>query len=275
MSSQASPPEPMADASPVTYAIDHGVATVTMNRPRAMNALDHSARELLRDTLADAAHDPDVRAVVVTGAGRAFCVGQDLREHVTSLAEKSNADLWAIVPQHYAPIAHTIAAMRKPVIAAVNGVAAGAGASIALACDLRVFADSAGLNTAFVGIGLSCDTGISWTLPRIVGAGRAADLLLLPRTVGAEEALALGIANRVVPAAELGSATMELAHALAAGPTIAYASVKEAIAYGATHSFDEALAFEGELMARTGATEDHRNAVASFMAKEPPEFHAR
>jgi 2-(1,2-epoxy-1,2-dihydrophenyl)acetyl-CoA isomerase len=165
--------------------------------------------------------------------------------------------------------------MPKPVIAAVNGVAAGAGASMAFACDLRLMADRASYNTAFTSIGLSCDTGMSWTLPRMVGWARATELLLQPRTIRADEALLLGLATRVVPADDLGEAAAELAQTLAAGPTLAYAAAKRALAYAATNTAVDALAYEGTLMAWTGNTQDHRDAVASFLAKEQPTFHGR
>jgi 2-(1,2-epoxy-1,2-dihydrophenyl)acetyl-CoA isomerase len=264
------------DPAPVLCALDGGVATVTLNRPAAMNALDVALKKSLRDTLASLAGNPDVRAVVLTGAGeKAFCVGQDLREHVTNLADKSPEDVWMTVPEHYTPIARTLATMPKPVVAAVNGVAAGAGASIAFACDFRIVAETAGFNLAFAGIGLSADTGASWTLPRLVGWAKAKELLLTPSTVPAAQAAELGLATRVVPAAEVETAAHELASRLAAGPTVAFASIKAAMAYSATHGLEESLAFEGEMMARTGGTDDHRDAVAAFVAKEKPVFHGR
>jgi len=257
------------------YEVTGGVATLTLNRPDAMNALDTDLKVALRDTLRAAGDDDQVRAVVLTGAGRAFCVGQDLREHVSNLRDLSPEELFATVPAHYAPIARTLVTMPKPVVAAVNGVAAGAGASIAFACDFRIFADTAGVNTAFADIGLSVDTGASWTLPRLVGHGKAVELLLMPETVPAEEALQLGLATKVVPAEELAESARELAERLADGPTEAYAGIKRALAFSATHPLDESLAFEGEMMARTGATDDHRSAVASFVSKERPVFRGR
>jgi len=179
------------------------------------------------------------------------------------------------VPEHYAPITLSLVTMPKPVVAAVNGVAAGAGASIAFAADFRIVADTARFNLAFSGIGLSADTGASWTLPRLVGNGKAIELLFLSSTVSADEALRLGLATRVVPAEDLDGSAREFAERLAAGPTEAYAAIKRALAFSATHPLDESLVFEGEMMARTGATEDHRGAVASFVAKEQPVFRGR
>lgn len=259
-------------SEPVRIETADAVATVTLNRPDAMNALDEATKVALRDGLGAVGADDAVRAVVLTGTGRAFCVGQDLREHATNLRDRPLDQVWATVGEHYAPIARSLLTMPKPVVAAVNGIAAGAGASIAFACDLRLVADTAAFNLAFTAIGLSCDTGASWTLPRLVGQAKARELLLLPSTVDAPSALALGLATRVVPSADLASQAMTLAAQLARGPTLAYAAVKEALRYSAAHSLDEALAREAVLMARTGGSADHRNAVTSFVAKEPPEF---
>jgi 2-(1,2-epoxy-1,2-dihydrophenyl)acetyl-CoA isomerase len=259
----------------VLYDVSEGIATITLNRPAAMNSLDIATKVALRDTVQAAADDPAVRAVVLTGTGRAFCVGQDLKEHIGLLEANDTAALWSTVPDHYAPIALALAEMPKPVIAALNGVAAGAGASMAFACDFRIVADTAGFNLAFTGIALSCDTGISWTLPRLIGQARATELLYFPRTIPADEALTLGLATTVVPAADLAATTAELAAKLANGPTIAYGSVRQSLAYSATHTLAESLAFEADKMRLTGDTEDHKNAVASFVAKQKPTFHGK
>jgi 2-(1,2-epoxy-1,2-dihydrophenyl)acetyl-CoA isomerase len=255
----------------VKYVVDGAVATITLDRPDAMNSLDTDTKLALRDHVLRAASDPAVRAVVLTGAGRAFCVGQDLREHADALAAGS-ADLGQTVRDHYNPIVTTLATMPKPVVAAVNGIAAGAGAAFAFACDLRVVADSAGFNLAFAAIGLSCDSGSSWTLPRLVGWARARELLLLPRTVTADEAQVLGLATEVVPADIVVDRATELARQFAAGPTQAYAAIREVLEYSATHTLAESVANEAALMGRTGATEDHRGAVTSFLTKQPPTF---
>ncbi len=260
---------------PVRYETADGVATLTLDRPEAMNSLTLAAKVALRDAVQAAAADDAIRCVVVTGSGRAFCVGQDLREHAGNIASQPMETVWSTVPEHYAPIATALATMPKPVIAAVNGVAAGAGASIAFACDFRLVADTAGFNTAFAGIALSCDTGASWTLPRLVGHARAIELLMQPRTVKADEAYQIGLANRVVPAAELAAAAAELAATLAAGPTLAYAAIKQAVAYGASHELAASLALEAEQMARTDSSQDHRDAVSAFVAKQSPVFRGR
>ncbi|MGA9345764.1 MAG: enoyl-CoA hydratase-related protein, partial [Nocardioidaceae bacterium] len=155
--------------APVTYDVADQVATITLARPEDMNSLDTATKDALLGAIQRAAGDDDVRCVVLTGTGRAFCVGQDLREHIANISTQSIEEVWSTVDRHYTPIALGLATMEKPVIAAVNGVAAGAGMSIALACDLRLAADTAGFNTAFTAIGLSCDTGASWSLPRLVG----------------------------------------------------------------------------------------------------------
>jgi 2-(1,2-epoxy-1,2-dihydrophenyl)acetyl-CoA isomerase len=251
-----------------------GVATVRLNRPDAMNALTVATKEALLEALRAVAEDPTVRCVVLTGSGRAFCVGQDLKEHVELLREGAEA-LWTTVPEHYNPLVELIATMDKPVVAALNGVAAGAGAAFAFAADFRVMADTAGINLAFAGIALSCDSGSSWALPRLVGVARAKELLLLPRTIPAQECLDLGLVTRVVTAAELDGTVAGLAATLAAGPTLAYGAIRRAVAFSAGHGLTESLAHEAQLMARTGTTEDHQSAVRAFLAKEKPVFSGR
>src|SRR3954454_16898180 len=243
--------------SPVLLEVCDGVATITFNRPEAMNSLDVATKEALLATVREVADDAVVRCVVLTGTGRAFCVGQDLKEHVEILHSGSPEALFRTVDEHYNPIVTTLAGMQKPVIAAVNGVAAGAGASLAFACDLRVVADTAGFNLAFANIALSCDTGSSFTLQRLVGRAKALELLSFPRTVQADEALALGMATHVVPAGELTEVVTGLAARLAAGPTVALGALRQSVEYAAGHDFAEAVAFESAQMTRTGATADH------------------
>ena len=241
-----------------------------------MNGLDVATKDLLRDTVLRVAEDPEVRCVVLTGSGRAFCVGQDLKEHLAGLRGDTSVPLSETVEVHYNPTVLALATMPKPVIAAVNGVAAGAGASLAFAADFRVLADSAAFNTSFAGVALSCDTGASWTLPRLVGRGTAMELLYFPRTVPAAEALELGLATRVVPAADLATHRPGAGRSrLAAGPTVAFGAIRQAVEHSSSHSFEESLAFEAEKMALTGGTEDHLAAVDAFMAKEKPTFHGR
>ena len=258
----------------VLLDLTDGVATVTLNRPEAMNALDIATKDVLLATLRQVADDPAVRCVVLTGTGRAFCVGQDLREHIGLLAGRDDS-LWTTVPEHYNPIVELLSTMNKPVIAAINGVAAGAGASFAFAADLRIMVDTGGFNLAFAGIALSCDSGASWTLPRLIGIAKAKELLLFPRTVPADEALELGMVNRVVSAEELPAAVDKLARTLAAGPTLAYGSIRRSVAFSAGEPLRESLAHEADQMAVTGGSQDHAAAVAAFLAKEAPTFQGR
>lgn len=277
MSPSASSPDPAARqavSTAVLLDVDGGVATVTLNRPEAMNALDTELKEQLLAALQQVADDPEVRCVVLTGSGRAFCVGQDLREHIRSLSSGSES-LGTTVTEHYNPIVTLLTTMNKPVIAALNGVVAGAGASFAFAADLRVLVDSAGINLAFAGIALSCDSGASWALPRLVGTAKAKELLLLPRTIPAAECLELGLVTKVVGAEDLESTVQELAATLAAGPTLAYGSIRRAVAFSASHGLAESLANEAELMSLTGGSEDHRAAVTAFLAREKPLFTGR
>jgi 2-(1,2-epoxy-1,2-dihydrophenyl)acetyl-CoA isomerase len=221
------------------------------------------------------AEDPAVRCVVLTGTGKAFCTGQDLKEHVELLQNGGSEMLFTTVDKHYNPIVTTLAGMAKPVVAAVNGVAAGAGASLAFACDLRVVADTAGFNLAFANVALSCDTGSSYTLQRLVGPAKALELLYFPRTISAADALELGIATTVVPADDLAAEVSSLAARLAAGPTVALGAIRQSVAYAAGHTFEESVALESAMMQRTGATADHRAAVAAFVAKQKPVFEGR
>ncbi|MGW1276927.1 2-cyclohexenylcarbonyl CoA isomerase [Streptomyces tsukubensis] len=266
----------MADS--VLYDVTDGLATITLNRPDAMNALNVEAKVALREAVRAAAADGAVRAVLLTGNGRAFCVGQDLKEHSELLArdeESGSRATMSTVGDHYNPIVRALAGMEKPVVAGVNGVAAGAGLGFALAADVRVVADTASFTTAFAAVGLTADSGVSWTLPRLIGHSRAADLLLFPRSLTAQEAYELGIANRLVAADALADEARAVARALAEGPTLAYAAIKESLAHSASHSLEETLAKEDELQTRAGASRDHRNAVVAFTAKQKPVFEGR
>jgi 2-(1,2-epoxy-1,2-dihydrophenyl)acetyl-CoA isomerase len=265
----------LADSSaPVLVDLADGVATVTLNRPEAMNSLDAAAKNALVAALSQVAADPAARCVVLTGAGRAFCVGQDLKEHISLI----NADRWSLkrtVHEHYSPVVSLIATMNKPVVAAINGVAAGAGAAFAFAADGRVMVDTAGINLAFTGIALPCDSGTSWTLPRLIGIAKAKELLLFPRTVGAQECLELGMVTKVVTAPELAPTVAELAGKLAAGPTLAYGAVRRALDFAASHDLAASLASEEEHMHACGLSDDHLAAVNAFLAKQRPVFEGR
>lgn len=253
---------------------DGAVATVTMNRPDRANGLTTEMKDQLSGALTDVAEDASVRAVVLTGAGKAFCVGQDLAEHAEALRAGATT-AFNTVATHYNPIVTTLATMPKPVVAAVNGACVGAGLGFALACDLRIAADTAKFGTAFTAIGLTCDSGLSSTLVRAVGAARASELVLVGEPFTAEQALEWGIVGRVTPGAELADSAAKLAERLAAGPTVAYAEAKQALAAAWQPSLGDVLAAEGAAQARLGRTDDHRNAVDAFLAKEKPTFSGR
>jgi 2-(1,2-epoxy-1,2-dihydrophenyl)acetyl-CoA isomerase len=254
----------------VLTAVDGAVATITLNRPQARNALTAEMKESLLAELTKAAVDARLRAVIVTGAGGAFSAGQDLREHADLLAAGGAA--LDTVRKHYNPIITTVMTMPKPVIAAVNGNAAGAGASLAFACDFRIGARGASFLMAFARVGLAGDSGVSWTLQRLVGAAKAAELLMLAEPIDAEPALAAGLLNAVVDDDGLAGSAASLASRLAAGPTAAYAAIKEQLLYSASHGLAESLEREAELQTALGRTADHRAATAAFVRKERPVF---
>jgi 2-(1,2-epoxy-1,2-dihydrophenyl)acetyl-CoA isomerase len=252
-----------------------GVVTLTLNRPDSLNSLDVTLKEALRDALADVESDPTCRAVVLAGAGRAFCVGQDLREHVGVL-EAGVTDPLGTVVRHFNVIATRLATLPKPVVAAVRGMAAGAGASLALLADFRVGGPSTRVLMAFANVGLAGDTGVSWTLPRLVGHAKAVELLMLAEPVPAEEALRLGLLTRLADDDELVlPMAQELAARLAAGPTVAYGAIKRQLAIGGAGTLADALAAEAQAQAISGATADHRNATMAFVNKEKPVFEGR
>ncbi|SEH00173.1 2-(1,2-epoxy-1,2-dihydrophenyl)acetyl-CoA isomerase [Nonomuraea solani] len=253
---------------------DGAVAVLTLNRPDRRNALDTGLKAALRRELEAAASDDTVRAVLLTGAGSAFCVGQDLAEHAAALrADAGHA--FDTVEADYAPIIRLLATMGKPVVAAVNGTCAGAGLALALACDLRVLAEEAVFATAFTAIGLTCDSGLSTTLTRSVGASRAQELVLLGESFRARQAVEWGIAGRVVPRAEVDGAARELAARLAAGPTAAYAESKLLLAQAWEHDLGTVLTAEAQAQARLGRSADHAGAVEAFLAKRKPVFEGR
>jgi 2-(1,2-epoxy-1,2-dihydrophenyl)acetyl-CoA isomerase len=252
---------------------DGAVATITINRPEARNALTAETKVALLQALRGCSADDQIRAVVLTGAGPAFCSGQDLREHADLLAAGDTA--LDTVREHYNPTIETIAAMPKPVVAALPGVAAGAGASLAFACDFRLAAERASFLLAFARVGLGADSGASWTLQRLVGTARATELLMLAEPVSAATALQLGLLTAVVPDADLPAAAADFAARLAAGPTLAYAAIKESLLYGAAHRLSESLEKEADLQVRLGQSDDHRDATSAFVAKQTPVFHGR
>ncbi|HEY7936509.1 MAG TPA: enoyl-CoA hydratase-related protein [Candidatus Limnocylindrales bacterium] len=251
------------------WAADSGVATITLDRPEALNSLEATLKHDLLRALRDAGRDPEVRVVILTGAGRAFCAGQDLKERL----QPDPTPLDVEVRERFNPLVQAIRSMDKPVIAAINGVAAGAGASLAFACDLRIAAETASFVLAFGRIGLVPDSGATWLLPRLIGLGRATELMLLPDPVGAADALRIGLVNRVVPAGELLAAAGVMAAALAAAAPRSLALTKRAIRRSLEATFEESLDYEASLQGIAGRTTDHAEGLAAFVEKRPPSFN--
>lgn len=259
---------------PVLVEREGATVVLTLNRPDRHNALNGELRGALLTALQEVADDGAVRAVVLTGAGRAFCVGQDLAEHAETLRTDPSSALRAVT-EHYNPITRTLAGLPKPVIAAINGACAGAGLGFALACDLRIAAAGAKFTTAFAAIGLTADSGLSASLARALGASRAGELLLLSEPFTAEQAAEWGLVRSVVAAEAVRETALALAGRLAEGPTLAYAEVKRALRIGTTATLDEILDHEAAAQTRLGVTRDHAAAVTAFLAKQRPTFEGR
>ncbi len=253
---------------------DPAVVVLTLNRPARYNALTLELKTALLCAITELATAQDVRALVLTGAGKAFCVGQDLDEHADALrVDPSTA--FATVTQHYNPIVLGLVELPFPVIAAINGPCVGAGLGFAMACDLRVAAAGLKFSTAFTGIGLTADSGLSASLAHAVGVSRATELLLLGESFTAEDARRWGLVRAVVAADEVLTSALELARRLAAGPTRAYVEVRRAVRNAVVSGLPAVLAEEGAAQARLAVTEDHVAAVADFLAKHRPTFQGR
>lgn len=258
----------------ILFTIEQGVATLTLNRPEQLNSFNAQMHKEVREALKQVRQNPEVRCLLITGSGRGFCAGQDLGDR--NVAPGAAApDLGESIEKNYNPLIRALRDLPMPVICAVNGVAAGAGANIALACDITLAARSASFIQAFCKIGLVPDSGGTWTLPRAVGMARAKALALLGDRLSAEQAEQWGMIWRCVDDAALQDEALKLARQLATQPTYGLALIKRALNASANNSFDAQLDLERDLQRLAGRSEDYREGVAAFMAKRTPEFKGR
>jgi 2-(1,2-epoxy-1,2-dihydrophenyl)acetyl-CoA isomerase len=247
-----------------------GVRVITLNRPEVLNAISAQLGKDLQEALREAERSPEVRCVLLAASGRGFCAGADLREQTPG-----QTSLGDLLRARYNGIVFRMQTMEKPVIAAVNGVAAGAGCNLALAADVRIASDRASFIEVFSRVGLIPDSGGTWLLPRLVGLGRALEMMFFADPVDAATAERLGLVNRVVPHDELLPRAMEWAVRLAAGPTRAYGLTKRAVNRAVAGSLADALEYEAQLQEIAGGTDDHREGVAAFLAKRSPAYTGR
>ncbi len=251
----------------ITYEKDRGVATITLNRPQALNAFVPQMNHEALDALKDGERDKTVRCVMIIGAGRAFCAGQDLKGRTP----EQKGSLGASLREKYNPLIRQIRQIEKIVVAAVNGVAAGAGCNLALACDLRVASEEAKFIQSFVRVGLAPDSGGSFILPRLVGLSKAMELLLLGDAVDAQEALRIGLVARVFPAAEFAHSAREVAERIAAAPR-GIGLIKRAVNHANLPSLESDLEYEAHLQEIAGRSSDYDEGVRAFLEKRAPAF---
>ncbi len=248
-----------------------GVLTITMNRPESYNAFNEIMKKELNDAFKEAEKDAGVRSIVLRGAGdKAFCSGQDLKEH-----QGSKRSLKDSLEKSYNPLIKKIRTIEKPVLAMINGVAAGAGCSVALACDMRVMSSEAYMMLAFVNIGLVPDSGAHWFLPRLAGMARAFEYAATGRKIPADECLGAGLVNKVAKSAELETVTMELATSLAKAPTKAIGMMKRLFNKALTSDLDSLLEYEAYMQQSASETEDHKEGIKAFIEKRKPEFKGK
>jgi len=257
-----------ATGEELRVAVDGPVATITLDRPDALNALTVRLREGLLRAIRRADRDPAVRAIVLTGAGRAFCAGQDLKERL----EPDAAALETELRERYNPLVLAMRESDTPIVGAINGVAAGAGASLALACDLLVIADGASIRLAFGRIALVPDSGATWLLPRLIGPSRAAAIALLDEPITASGAVDLGLAVKAVPVADVLAEAQALAARLATFAPRALALTKRALHHAQDATFTDTLEYEAVIQGIAGRTRDHQEGIAAFLEKRPPAF---
>ena len=250
---------------------DGAILTLTLNRPEALNALNPQTTQALRAGLEAAGRDPEVGAIILTGAGRAFCAGADLKE-VSARAAAGDPDLGADLRANYTPMIRAIRACPKPVIAALNGTAAGAGLSLALACDLRIAAAGAQMIVVFVRVGLVPDAGSLFFLTRMLGLSKATELALTGEPLSADDAVRLGLVAAVVPPDQLIAATMERARRLAEGPRQTYALIKRGMERALQLDLEQTMELESQLQALAAETPDAQEAIRAFLEKRKPVF---
>ena len=253
----------------LNITLEDNAARITLNRPNVLNALSPELLSELQNTLKEVADDPTVRAVLLTGAGRGFSSGADLAE--TSV----EGNIGEIIEDSYNPVARLIHTMPKPVVAGVNGIAAGAGMSLALCCDVRLLSSDAAFAVGFTGIALVMDASGSYFLPRLVGRSRALELAYTNRKVGAEEALALGLGETIIPAENFETEAFGLVKRLAAGPTQTFGFVKQQINASSHNDLEAQLKLEADLQSKAAASADAAEGVAAFKAKRKPEFKGK
>ena len=264
-------PEPGTPEAPLLRELEGRVLVLTLNRPRRLNALTSELHAQLREAVEHAAHDPEVGALILTGSGHAFCSGGDLggrNQSQAPLTLEQKADEL----RHHGETARLLHQMPKPTVAMLNGVAAGAGLALALACDLRIASHAAILTTAYAKMALSGDLGVSYFLTHLVGGAKAAELLFLSEKIDATEAHRIGLVNRVLEAAALRDSTLELARQLAQGPAIAFRYMKRNLGCAQTGSLEAVLESEAYGMARCGRTQDVKEAAAAFKGKRAAVF---
>jgi 2-(1,2-epoxy-1,2-dihydrophenyl)acetyl-CoA isomerase len=260
--------------SSILTSLDAGVLSITLNRPDKLNSFNPEMHQLLKAALERARDEAAVRAVLLTGAGKGFCAGQDLSERKVA-AGAAPIDLSVTIGSYYNPLVRRMRELPKPIVCAVNGVAAGAGANIALACDLVIAARSASFLQAFSRIGLIPDSGGTWFLPRLAGSARAMGLALLADKLPAEDAERWGIIWKAVDDAQLMDEAASIARKLAEGPTKAYGLIKKALYASASNTLDAQLDLERDLQREAGVSEDYREGVAAFMQKRKPAFKGK
>ena len=263
----------MANSAIIATA-ENGIHRITLNRPDRLNSFNDQMHAELREALATVGADANARVLILTGAGRGFCAGQDLADRNVA-AGSAPPDLGETLERNYIPLVRALRALPLPVIAAVNGVAAGAGANVALACDIVIAAESASFIQPFCKLGLVPDAGGTYWLPRLVGDARAMGLALLGDKLSARQAADWGLIWRAVPDAEFAAAVDALAVHFASAPTLGLAQTKRAIHASARNDIDAQLALERDLQQQLGRSDDYREGVSAFMAKRTPEFKGR